>query len=101
MVQNINDPDRDGRETNIYNAGDNSSSGMVLGVIIAFVVLLGIGVWGMGWYPNAGSSTNITVSPPDVVQPAPQLQAPKVEPAQPQPQGAAPSGQGTGTGTSP
>ena len=97
MAKIINDPEQDPRDTTVYNVSDGSSSGMVLGVIVAFVVLLGIGIWGLGWSPNSGSSTNITVSPPDVVQTAPAQQPEQPAAPQPAPQAPAPSGQGTGT----
>jgi hypothetical protein len=95
----INNPDREPRETTHITTTGDSSAGMVLGIIVAFAVLLGIGIWGLDW--NGGDTTTVAVSPPDVVQTAPQqpaAPAPEVVPEQPaQP---APSGtEGGTTGT--
>lgn len=95
MTKIINNPEREPRETTIINdGGGDSSAGMVLGIIVAFAVLLGIGIWGLDWR-GGPSNTTVTVSPPDVVQTAPAPAAPAT-PEQP----AAPAGSGTGTGTS-
>ncbi|HKQ95712.1 MAG TPA: hypothetical protein VJS40_08920 [Aestuariivirgaceae bacterium] len=99
----INNPDREPRETTHITTTGDSSAGMVLGIIVAFAVLLGIGIWGLDWN-GGGDTTTVAVSPPDVVQTAPQqpaAPAPEVVPEQPaQPAQPAPSGtEGGTTGT--
>jgi hypothetical protein len=85
--------------TNINTPGDggNTTIGMVLGIILVVVVLLGVGVWGLGWGPNGADNLSVTVpdnsttSTTTTTQPAPEA-APQAQPEQPEQPA-------TGTGT--
>jgi hypothetical protein len=87
--------------TNINNPGDggsNATIGMVLGIILVVVVLLGVGVWGLGWGPNGTDSVTVntpnnssTTTTTTETAPPPQT-APEVQPEQPAPSGGSTTG---------